>query len=207
MDTQIRQLVDTSNPALTSPTKPLTPTGTAWCYVGMCNALDQQEQQQICALGRLGWTLVRIESATWIRRETISGFLKAAGIPGAGPRAAARQADGGADTRVDRRDGKTGNLTGGGVHRRGTCGCARRTLVLRQFHPEGFVNQCTVNSAESTPTKLVFDSERFENYDNAARARETYEVISADEFIETFELGEPGKPLQVYSRNHFKRIK
>jgi hypothetical protein len=79
--------------------------------------------------------------------------------------------------------------------------------VLRQFHPEGFVNQYTVNNAESTPTKLVFDSERFENYDNAARARETYEVISADEFIETFELGEPGKPLQVYSRNHFKRIK
>ena len=84
---------------------------------------------------------------------------------------------------------------------------ARKTLVLRQFHPEGFVNQYLINSAESTPTKLVFDSERFENYDNTARARETYEVISADEFIETFELGEPGKPLQVYSRNHFKRIK
>lgn len=84
---------------------------------------------------------------------------------------------------------------------------ARATLVLRQFHPEGFVNQYIVTKAESTPTKLVFDSERFENYDNTARARETYEVISADEFIETFELGEPGKPLQVYSRNHFKRVK
>lgn len=47
----------------------------------MGNALDQHEQQQICALGRLGWTLVRIESATGIRRETISGYLKAAGIP------------------------------------------------------------------------------------------------------------------------------
>jgi len=47
----------------------------------MSNALDHQEQQQICALGRLGWTLVRIQTATGIRRETISRYLKAAGIP------------------------------------------------------------------------------------------------------------------------------
>ena len=84
---------------------------------------------------------------------------------------------------------------------------ARATLVLRQFHPEGFVNQYVVNKAESTPKKLVFDSERFENYDNNARARETYDIVSADEFIETFELGDPGKPLEVYSRTHFKRVK
>jgi hypothetical protein len=84
---------------------------------------------------------------------------------------------------------------------------SRGTLVLRQFHPEGFVNQYIVNKAESTLKKLVFDSERFENYDNNGRARETYEIISADEFVETFELGDPGKPLQVYSRNHFKRVR
>ncbi len=82
---------------------------------------------------------------------------------------------------------------------------ARGALVLRQFHPEGFVNQYVVNASESAPRKLVFDSERFENYDNAARARETYEIVSADEFVETFELGDPGKPLEVYSRTHFKR--
>ncbi len=84
---------------------------------------------------------------------------------------------------------------------------ARATLVLRQFHPEGFVNQYIVNKTESTPHKLVFDSERFENYDNAARARETYEIMSADEFVETFELGDAGKPLEVYSKTHFKRLK
>jgi hypothetical protein len=32
------------------------------------------------ALGRLGWTLSRIQEATGIRRETVSGYLKAAGI-------------------------------------------------------------------------------------------------------------------------------
>lgn len=33
------------------------------------------------------------------------------------------------------------------------------------------------------------------------------DVISIDEFIETFELAEPGKSFQVYSRNHFRRPK
>jgi hypothetical protein len=46
----------------------------------MSNVLDDQKQQQIRALGRLGWTLSRIEAATGIRRETISGYLKTAGI-------------------------------------------------------------------------------------------------------------------------------
>jgi transposase len=46
----------------------------------MSNVLDDEKQQQIRALGRLGWTLSRIQEATGIRRETIGGYLKAAGI-------------------------------------------------------------------------------------------------------------------------------
>src|SRR4051812_24557111 len=46
----------------------------------MSNVLDNDTQQRICALGRLGWTLSRIQAATGIRRETVSGYLKAAGI-------------------------------------------------------------------------------------------------------------------------------
>ncbi len=46
----------------------------------MSNVLDDDTQQQIRALGRLGWTLSRIQEATGIRRETVSGYLKAAGI-------------------------------------------------------------------------------------------------------------------------------
>jgi transposase len=47
----------------------------------MSNVLDHSQQQQILALGRLGWTLSRIQQTTGVRRETISGYLKAAGIP------------------------------------------------------------------------------------------------------------------------------
>jgi hypothetical protein len=47
----------------------------------MANILGDEKQQQVLALGRLGWPLRRIESATSVRRETASAYLKAAGIP------------------------------------------------------------------------------------------------------------------------------
>jgi transposase len=47
----------------------------------MSNVLEHTKQQQILALGRLGWTLSRIQETTGVRRETISGYLKAARIP------------------------------------------------------------------------------------------------------------------------------
>jgi hypothetical protein len=83
----------------------------------------------------------------------------------------------------------------------------RKTWVLRQFHQESFVINYVFKFAESTPQKLVFASESFENFDNSWRSRETYEIVSNDEFIETFELAPPGKPFELYSRAHFKRAK
>jgi len=46
----------------------------------MSNHLSDDKRQQIIALGRLGWSLRRIEQATGVRRETASAYLKAAGI-------------------------------------------------------------------------------------------------------------------------------
>ncbi len=43
----------------------------------MANVLDREKQQQILALGRLGWSLRRIENETRVRRETVSRYLKA----------------------------------------------------------------------------------------------------------------------------------
>ena len=81
---------------------------------------------------------------------------------------------------------------------------ARKTLMLRQFHEEGFVLLYAL-SAASTPKKLVFESVSFENFSNEWKAREIYEVISDDEFVETFELAAPGKEFELYSHNHFRR--
>ena len=46
----------------------------------MSNVLSDDKRQQIIALGRLSWSLRRIEQATGVRRETASGYLKAAGL-------------------------------------------------------------------------------------------------------------------------------
>jgi len=46
----------------------------------MANVLSDDKKQQVLALGRLGWSLRRIQEATGVRRETASVYLKAAGI-------------------------------------------------------------------------------------------------------------------------------
>jgi transposase len=46
----------------------------------MSNVLSDEKKQQVLALGRLGWSLRRIEQETGIRRETASAYLRAAGI-------------------------------------------------------------------------------------------------------------------------------
>ena len=46
----------------------------------MSNVLSDDKKQSVLALGRLGWSLRRIEESTGVRRETASAYLKAAGI-------------------------------------------------------------------------------------------------------------------------------
>lgn len=80
-----------------------------------------------------------------------------------------------------------------------------KTLVLRQFHIEGFVNTYRQASPPGADV-LVFESEHFENFNNSWKARETYEFIGDDRFVEVFELAPPGQPFRVYSRSEFQRV-
>jgi len=50
-------------------------------YPPAVNVLSEEKKQQVLALGRLGWSLRRIERSVHIRRETVSTYLKSAGIP------------------------------------------------------------------------------------------------------------------------------
>src|SRR5215471_4239194 len=62
----------------------------------MSNVLSEEKKQQVIALGKLGWSLRRIEEATGVRRETASAYLRTAGVvvylPGWGRRAPAKPA-------------------------------------------------------------------------------------------------------------------
>jgi transposase len=42
--------------------------------------LSEEKKQQVIGLGRLGWSLRRIQQAVGVRRETASGYLKEAGV-------------------------------------------------------------------------------------------------------------------------------
>src|SRR5262245_52295620 len=52
----------------------------------MANVLSDEKKQQVLALGRLGWSLRRIEEATGVRRETAGTYLRAAGVAVRAPR-------------------------------------------------------------------------------------------------------------------------
>jgi hypothetical protein len=81
---------------------------------------------------------------------------------------------------------------------------ARKTFILRQFHKEGFVNQYKLESISPDGKRMVFISESIENIPAGFRAKETYE-IGANEFTETFEIAEPNKDFQVYTKTAFKK--
>jgi len=83
---------------------------------------------------------------------------------------------------------------------------SRRRAVFRQFHVEGYVNQY-VADADPEPGRIVFTSEAIENIPPGYRARETYVVLGPDAFEEVFELAEPGKPFELYSRAHLTRVR
>jgi transposase len=46
----------------------------------MSHVLSRDKREQVIALGRLGWSLRRIEQATGVRRETAGAYLRGAGI-------------------------------------------------------------------------------------------------------------------------------
>lgn len=81
---------------------------------------------------------------------------------------------------------------------------ARKRLMLRQFHVEGFVNQYALDPS-STADRLIFVSEAIENIPAGFRARETYVFSGADAFDEVFEIAEPGRDFEVYSRSRLTR--
>jgi hypothetical protein len=84
---------------------------------------------------------------------------------------------------------------------------SRKKFVLRQFHVEGFVNQYVLDSLAADGKTLILVTESIENIPVGWRAKETYKILNDDEFVEIFELAEPGKGFEVYSENHLKRKK
>jgi hypothetical protein len=83
---------------------------------------------------------------------------------------------------------------------------ARETFIFRQFHLEGFVNQYVLHELAEDRQTIGFITEGIENIPPGWLARETYQILSPDEFVEVFEIAGPGKGFEVYSENRLQRI-
>jgi hypothetical protein len=84
---------------------------------------------------------------------------------------------------------------------------SRKQFVFRQFHVEGFVNQYVSTNITADGKTILFTTEGIENIPAGWLARETYKIVSPDEFTETFELAGPGKDFEIYSEGRLQRKK
>lgn len=83
---------------------------------------------------------------------------------------------------------------------------ARETFVFRQFHVEGFVNHYILEKIAEDGQTISFVIEAIGNISPGRKAREGYQILGTDEFIEVFELAPPDKGFEVYTENHFQLI-
>lgn len=82
-----------------------------------------------------------------------------------------------------------------------------KKFKLRQFHIEGFINEFVLDSISADKKTMVFVSAAIENIPKGFRARETYLLKSENEIEEIFELAEPDKDFEVYSKVKLVRKK
>jgi len=81
----------------------------------------------------------------------------------------------------------------------------RKKFVLRQFHSEGFVNQYILESISPDGRTFTFVTEAIESIPAGWRARETYTFTNSGELIEMFDLAEPEKEFELYSKASLKK--
>lgn len=75
-----------------------------------------------------------------------------------------------------------------------------KKFKLRQFHIESFVNEFVLDSISPDKKTLVFVTVSIENIQKGYMAKETYRLLNENEIEETFEIAEPDKHFEVYSR-------
>ena len=82
----------------------------------------------------------------------------------------------------------------------------RKAIVFRQYHIEGFYNEYVLNDSLSIDGKLVFETEKIENFVPGGRARFTIHLKSNTEIETLFDVGFPGKEMACFGKNILKKI-
>ncbi len=84
---------------------------------------------------------------------------------------------------------------------------ARKTIVFRQFHVEGFIIQYVIESTSSDSQTVTFASEQIENGPPGLVAKLIFKALDADTVEERFELAFSGNEFDCYNTNIIKRNK
>lgn len=84
---------------------------------------------------------------------------------------------------------------------------AREIFVFRQFHIESFVNQYLLENIAEDGQAISFVTEAIENIAPGWKAKESYQIMGQDEFVEVFELAAPGKGFEIYAESRFYRVR
>lgn len=84
---------------------------------------------------------------------------------------------------------------------------SRKRIVLRQFHTEGYITQYVLSEVRDGGKTLVFETEAIENGMPRMKARYIYNLLSNDEFTESFELAMSGGALKPCVTTHMMRKK
>jgi hypothetical protein len=80
------------------------------------------------------------------------------------------------------------------------------SIVLREFHVEGFANIYLLNKDLSTDRMFVFITREIENNPGNWIAKLVIEKISDNEFIEYFKIAADGKNFKPLLENHWIKV-
>jgi hypothetical protein len=82
-----------------------------------------------------------------------------------------------------------------------------KTIKLRSFYSEGFVNIFTLSEVSEDGTTLIFTTRAVENAPKGTRAKLVLQKISDTELMEKFHVAWPDKDYACVSDNRLKKIK
>jgi len=82
----------------------------------------------------------------------------------------------------------------------------RNLFVFRQFHIEGFVIQYILVDSLSSNSKIVFESEKIDNFIRGGKARWSITKVTASAIVTTFDVSMPRKGYERFGENKLIRI-
>lgn len=82
---------------------------------------------------------------------------------------------------------------------------ARKKIIFRQFHVEGFIIQYVFENISGDGKILTFVSEQIENGPPGLQAKIIFKILDSRTVEERFELAFPGREYDCYNTNVIKR--